>query len=144
MALFDQLGVSHVIHCGDVGGSAVFEELAGRPCTFVWGNTDEPDQSLLIFLRTVGLRPPERVPTTIELGGKTFAIFHGHERGFEAAIDCLEVDYVLHGHTHEPRDEFNNGKRIVNPGALHRARRPTVATVDTVSDQVILYDLTHT
>ena len=44
--LFDRLGVERIIHCGDVGGIPVFDELIDRPFDFVWGNTDFPSQSV--------------------------------------------------------------------------------------------------
>ena len=62
MALFDLLGVSKIIHCGDVGGTGVFDELVGRDLTFVWGNTDCPGAGLFAYLETVGVAAPDRVP----------------------------------------------------------------------------------
>ncbi len=141
MALFDKLGVGHVIHCGDVGRAEVFDELVGRPCTFVWGNMDVPDGGLAAYLQTVGIRPPDGVPVRLTLDGKTFAVFHGHERGFNRAIDTLDVDYILHGHTHIARDTRRKRTRIINPGALYRARRRTVATLDTDADQLTFYEI---
>ena len=136
MALFDELGVDHVIHCGDVGGMPVFDQLAGRPCTFVWGNMDFPDDGLLAYIETIGLAVPNEAPVRLTLDGKRFAVFHGHEDGFERALASLAVDYVLHGHTHVARDDRRGDTRIINPGALHRARRKTVATLDTAVDEL--------
>lgn len=141
MQLFDRLDADYVIHCGDVGGPAVFDELVGRPCRFVWGNMDVPDNGLLAYLQTVGLEPPGCVPLRLTLDGKSFAVFHGHEPGFRQALDTLDVDYILHGHTHALRNEEIRGKRIINPGALHRARRKTVATLDTSADQLIFHPI---
>ncbi len=137
MALFDKLGVEQVIHCGDIGGTAVFDELVGRPCTFVWGNMDVPDSALAAYLNTVGIRPPDGVPLRLTFDGKTFAVFHGHEPGFNRALATLAVDYILHGHTHVTRDEFRQQTRIINPGALHRARRKTVATLNTATGELV-------
>lgn len=155
MALFDKLGVSHVIHCGDVGSPAVFDEMIGRPCTFVWGNMDFPEDGLLTYAQSLGLPIPQEVPVRLELGGKRFAVFHGHEPGFDTAIQAarkrcsprssrasvLTVDYILHGHTHVACDEKYNGKRVINPGALHRAARKTVATLDTETDQLTFHEI---
>lgn len=140
VALFDRLGVQHLIHCGDVGRTSVFDELVGRPLAFVWGNTDEPSGKLLAYLDTVGLSPPEDIPLRLELDGKRFAVFHGHERAFDYA-ERLDVDYVLHGHSHERRDERIGRVRFINPGALHRARVPTVATLDTAIDKLVFHEL---
>lgn len=137
MALFDELGVEHVIHCGDIGGTTVFDELVGSHCTFVWGNMDHPESGVVAYLHTVGIRPPDATPRRLTLDGKTFAIFHGHERGFNLAVATLAVDYILHGHTHVTRDERRQQTRIINPGALYRARRKTVATLNTATDELV-------
>lgn len=136
MTLFDRLGTSYVIHCGDVGGQAVFDELVGRRVSFVWGNMDLPNDGHLAYLEAVGIPLPSDIPLRLTLDGKTFAVFHGHERGFNRAVNTLEVDYILHGHTHVPRDERLKGKRIICPGALYQARRKTAATLDTATDEL--------
>lgn len=136
LTLFDRLGAQHVIHCGDVGGPEVFDEVVGRAFTFVWGNTDQPSSGLLAYLGTVGITAPTSVPTDLTLDGKRFTVFHGHEAGFDAAIRRSAADYLLHGHTHERRDERRGSMRIVNPGALHRASPRTVATLETSTDEL--------
>lgn len=141
MTLFDKLGISQVIHCGDVGSTEVFDEMIGRSCAFVWGNMDFPHDGLLSYARSLGLPIPEEVPVRLELDGKRFAVLHGHEPGFNVALQRLDVDYILHGHTHIARDEMLHGKRIINPGALHRAARKTVATLDTQTDQLTFHEI---
>jgi putative phosphoesterase len=141
VALFDQMGVAHIIHCGDVGGIEVFDELAGRDLTFVWGNTDFPAGGLLAYLHSVRIAVPDAAPVRLTLDGRSFAVFHGHEPGFEFAHDQLDVDYILHGHTHEQRDDRAASTRIINPGALHRAKRKTVATLDTADDVLTFHDI---
>ena len=143
MELFDKLGVSHVIHCGDVGSREVFDEMIGRPLSFVWGNMDFPEDGLLTYAQSLGLTIPGQVPVRIEIDGKRFAVFHGHETSFDTALQQLDVDYVLHGHTHVACDEKLNGIRIINPGALHRAARKTVATLDTGTDQLTFHEIGH-
>ncbi len=140
MALFDKLGVTHMIHCGDVGGINVFDEMIDRPLSFVWGNTDNPSNSVYAYLEVVGLQPPGEIPVTVTLDAKRFAVFHGYESSFDYAHE-LDVDYVLHGHTHTMRDEKLNGTRFINPGALHRANPKTVATLDTESDELIFHEI---
>ena len=92
MALFDRLGVGHIIHCGDVGGTSVFDELVGRVCTFVWGNMDVAGEGIEDYLQTVGIPVPRKIPVTLELDGRTLAVFHGHEPGFRSALGELDVD----------------------------------------------------
>ena len=139
--MFDRLGAAHIVHCGDVGGPPVFDELVGRQLSFVWGNMDFPDGPMIEYLCTVGLAAPVEPPLRLQLDGKTLAVFHGHEPDFTVAMKELDVDYLLHGHTHVARDERLNGKRVINPGALFRTPRKTVATLDTDTDTLTFHDL---
>ena len=139
LALLDQAGAEHLIFCGDLGDSEVFDQLAGRPCDFVWGNCDYPDPNLQTYVKTIGLSLPGPPPLLLTLGGKTFAVFHGHESSFNAAIENPSVDYILHGHSHLKRDERRRQCRIINPGALYRAAIKTVATLDTETDTLTFH-----
>jgi len=141
-ALFDQLGVSLIIHCGDVGGLEVFSEFVGRPFRFVWGNTDHPSGRLHADLKTVEIKEPEQVPLRIASSDRSIDVFHGHESQFHRVLDNPQADYILHGHTHVARDERIGSARIINPGALHRARAYTVATLDPVEDVVQFHPIT--
>jgi hypothetical protein len=141
MALFDALGVGHFVHCGDVCGTGVLEEMIGRNLTFVWGNMDEPDPGTDAYIRTLGLTPPGLPPERFEIDGQRFAVFHGHERGFARSVETLDVDYLLHGHTHVRRDERIGDRRIINPGALHRATVKTVATLNPVTDELRFHEI---
>ena len=141
MALFDKEGVDQVIHCGDIGGKDVFDELIGRPCHFVWGNCDRPSAALRSYLETVGLTEPGEVPLRLTLGGKRFAVLHGHEAAASRIESISDADYVLHGHSHARRDERIGTVRIINPGALYRARTKTVAILDPATDELTFHEL---
>ena len=141
LAIFDEARAERVIHCGDVGGQAAFDELVGRQVRFVWGNTDMPNGALRAYLATVGLTPPDEVPLLVEWAGKRMAVFHGHERGFRTAVQDLDVDYIFHGHSHLRRDERIGSVRVINPGALHRAAIYTVATLNLATDELRFHEV---
>lgn len=147
--LLESRGAQYLVHCGDLGGERVLDELAGRSVSFVWGNGDYPDARLLAYARRLGLKPPEEVPLCIELGQRRLCVFHGHETLFMRLTRWLDkgetarieeaigrVDYVLYGHTHVANDLRLGGLRLINPGALHRAAEHTVATLDLARDAV--------
>lgn len=140
LTLFDELNVKHIFHCGDVGDQDVFDEFVGRRFSFVWGNCDIPDGGTREYLRTVGIAEPSAVPLICNVGGKTFAVFHGHEREF-TRLDRIDADYVLCGHSHQRRDERIGTLRIINPGALHRANPKTVATLNTENDALQFHEI---
>jgi uncharacterized protein len=71
----------------------------------------------------------------LELGGKTFAVFHGDDFTLSRRLTLEKRhDYLLQGHSHVRMDERVGRMRVINPGALHRANPKTVAVLDTESD----------
>lgn len=141
--IFDIHGVDAIAHCGDVGGIETLEILAGRPLWFVWGNTDCPDPNWRPILQAIGAPWPQGVPVRFELDGRQFALCHGHERVFDAECRAGTSDYVLHGHTHVYADNRSGRSRIINPGALHRARRKTIAILDISTDQLEYFTVSN-
>jgi putative phosphoesterase len=127
--LLEARGVEYLVHCGDICSEAVLDDLAGHPCTFVWGNCDSPGPTMRKYLQSLGLAWPEP-PVILELGGKRIAVFHGHERSFASVADRVDLDYVFYGHTHKYADRRVGRVRFINPGALHRAKPHTCALLD--------------
>lgn len=149
VALLRRLGAEALIHCGDIGGTDVLEQLVGLPAWFVWGNMDaapRPDQ----LAARLGLHPPGRLPLRIDLAGCGVLVCHGHEAAFEDVLDAARaasagaavpellrgVRYALYGHTHTAAVQRIGPVAFVNPGALQRARAYSVATIDTADDVV--------
>ena len=93
------------------------------------------------YLRSVGLPEPDGVPLRLNWADKRIAVYHGHEPGFRQAPQALEVDYILHGHTHTQSDHRVGSVRVINPGALHRAAPCTVATLDLRSDALTVHEI---
>ncbi len=59
-------------------------------------------------------------------------MIHGDDAGrLQGMVNGGALDLVLHGHTHEFRDEHVGRTRIVNPGAIHRTPAPSVCLLDT-------------
>ncbi len=124
------------IHCGDVGSSAVLDHLAGVPAAFVWGNNDWDREKLERYAARLEIGCHGAL-ADLELDGKTFAVIHGDDlRLRHALLTAQRHDYLLQGHTHVRHDERVGRTRIINPGALHRARQKTVALLDTATDRL--------
>lgn len=147
LQMLRQLGAEAFVHCGDVGGAAVFELFAGLPTWFVWGNTDFPDETLQRYVASLGITVPHSIPARIEVDGCSIAVYHGHEAQFTRLTRQIEQrnlttfseltagwNYILFGHTHRPADTRLDPVRLINPGAVQRARPPTVATLDLARD----------
>lgn len=146
IGLLQRLGAEAFVHCGDIGGAAVLEEMVGLRAWVVCGNTDCPDSALLRYAATLDLTISE-LPLRFELSGRSIAVFHGHEQEITELIDNLrdtrqvpaafgKCDYVLFGHTHVACESRIGSLHLINPGALHRAPVYTVATLDLAQDEV--------
>jgi len=93
-------------HLGDVCTEVIIDELraVGPPITVVRGNCDSNlDWPLVVDLVRSGLKfrlqhiPPDHTPDG--------------------------VDFVLHGHTHVPRNERRGSVLFLNPGCVTRANQ---------------------
>jgi putative phosphoesterase len=134
IAALKAAGAESFLHCGDVGGEGVLDLLAGLPVAFVWGNTDWDRAALQRYAQDLGLECFGGFGE-IERGGKLIAITHGDDaRAVRRVLDGQRHDYLFLGHSHVKADERVGRVRVINPGALHRAREKTVATLDTTSD----------
>ncbi len=98
--------VDEIWHLGDVCAPALLETIreVGPPLTIVRGNCDSDlEWPLTADVQRNGVRfrlvhiPPSRAPENI--------------------------DVLLHGHTHVPRDEVRDGVRFLNPGCVTRPNR---------------------
>jgi putative phosphoesterase len=128
-------GAEAFFHCGDIGGEAVLDQLVGRRCWFVWGNLDYPTDELRAYAEAVGLKAVTN-GSAVELAGKKIGLWHGHEQGFRKAIRSGALDYIFHGHTHAQSDVREGSTRVINPGALYRARIKTAAALDLLADEL--------
>jgi len=135
ITLLERRGAKKLIHCGDLCGQSVLDELAGHDCAFVWGNCDHPDAAMRAYLKRVGLPWPES-PLRMTLAGKRIAVCHGHERTMDDLLEDDALDYLFHGHSHQMKDERHGNCRIINPGALYRAAQHTVSLLDLATDDL--------
>lgn len=127
-------GAEFYIHCGDVGGEGILDQLAGLPAAFVWGNNDYDRMDLQRYAERLEIACYGNF-ADLELGGKRFAVLHGDDfRLRQRILTEQRHDYLLQGHTHVRQDERVGTIRCINPGALHRTKQKSVALLDTATD----------
>jgi len=141
IALLKARGAEFFIHCGDVGSEKVVDQLAGLQAAFVFGNCDWDRDQLERYARNIGVAC-HGVFADLELAGKRIAVLHGDDPHLrERLLIAQSHDYLLQGHTHVQLDHRVGRTRIINPGALFRARRKTVALLDTGTDQLTFLEV---
>jgi len=123
-----------LLHLGDLCDRAVIDELAGArrpggepvPVRFVFGNMDFDTDEDASYASNLGVACDHPIGV-YEMAGQRLIAHHGHVPGVEEAAIGAGPAYYLHGHTHRLRDDRVGGVRVINPGALHRAKRHTCA-----------------
>lgn len=129
-----------ILYMGDVETHEVLDALAGNCVTMVFGNCDYVS-NLYEYAVMLGLEV-QHPAGVIAVDEKRIAFLHGDDNSqFQQFLDDDSIDVVVHGHTHEKRDEVVNNTRCINPGALHRAPVYTVAVLDTADDTLTYYEL---
>ncbi len=105
-------GADEIWHLGDVVTPSLLESIRaiGVPLTIVRGNCDANFEWPLVVDH--------------ERHGIRFRLIHIPPREAPG-----EIDVLLHGHTHVPRDEVRNGVRFLNPGCVTRPNRGAPASV---------------
>ncbi|MFB6145309.1 MAG: YfcE family phosphodiesterase [Candidatus Nanohaloarchaea archaeon] len=100
-----------VVHAGDFASEETYQELdSGYSLTAVKGNCDFFDLP---------------VSRTFEVSGIKFGVYHGtgisprgdHETLVDIAKNKLEVDVLIHGHTHQEEAVEVEGIVLLNPGS---------------------------
>ncbi|MBC8203238.1 MAG: metallophosphoesterase family protein [Planctomycetes bacterium] len=132
-------GCTKFIHLGDVEIVEVLDELIGFDVVLVFGNCDWGAR-LYDYAVTVGIDVRDGADV-LTVDGKRIAFLHGHDEEKYHFFLNDGVDYLLHGHTHEKRDEMVNKTRCINPGALHRAAVYTVAVLDPSADTLVFLEV---
>jgi putative phosphoesterase len=127
-------GAKYLIHCGDIGSESVLDALAGHPSMFVFGNNDWDRRGLAEYAKTIGVACGND-EGKLSFNNKLVVVTHGDDsRIVSRVLSAQLVDYLFVGHTHVAMDSRERRVRVINPGALYRAARKTVALLDTQSD----------
>jgi len=149
MKTFADHGCHVIVHCGDISNRSSVEALAHSPMDayLVAGNMDRHYTDLPLHAHHAGIHFH---PLFIEVplgDGRHLVAAHGHQQELLAELIAgWQFPYLCHGHTHRRRDERDRTVRIICPGALWRPRkpsRPSVAVLDTDSDELAFIDLSN-
>lgn len=136
LATLRDRGADLIVHCGDVGGRQVLDELKQIDAAFVWGDRDQDRMGLLRHARTLNV-VCFGVLGELDLDGKRAVLVHGDDKKLiRRLLDEQQYDYLLCGHDAEGEDRKVGKTRVINPGWLHGGPSQNCALVSTTSDEV--------
>jgi len=132
LAKLQQEHITTVLHAGDVTSARMLRLFKAFDVWVARGNMDH-DPALNATVHELFGAQRLAVIHKLTLDGHTLTLVHnGESAAGRELIQSRDYDYVIHGHSHHPRDETLAGTRVINPGALGntRWRRPTFAILD--------------
>lgn len=146
-----EAGAEMLLHLGDIGTVEVIDALAVEsprtgeqvPARVVFGNTDWDIRELGQYAEDLGIAV-DHPAGRIALDSGECAYCHGHETPPMERALADGVRYLCHGHTHRTLDVRKAATRIINPGALFRAKRYTAALLDTRNDHLSILPIGET
>ena len=128
--MLESLDVDAVVHCGDIGSSAIPPLFRAWPTHYVLGNIDPPGLELQEAIAAAG-HTYHGVFGSIEIEGVPIAFLHGDDLTLlNQEIGNGRWGLVCHGHTHRASLTRRGSTWVLNPGAIYRARPRSLAIVD--------------
>jgi len=133
--LLQAAGAEALIHCGDLMSPDIVFACGVLPSYFVFGNNDYELAELRLAMKPVDAVCLECAGEVV-LAEKRIAVTHGHLHKDIRRLVEAKPDYRLYGHSHIASDRHEDGIRWINPGALQRAEKYSVALLDLKTDKL--------
>ncbi len=124
--------VDLVLHCGDVGSTEVMSVFTDWESHWVQGNCDGDAPLLANFATEHPTLHWHGLFADLELPGqRRLALLHSHEQSrFAATCEADRYALVCYGHTHHAEQHQVRNTLVLNPGALYRVSRKSIAIVE--------------
>jgi putative phosphoesterase len=128
--------ITTILHCGDIDDPETVEMFRGFATHFVFGNCDIDEGPLREAMADIGATLHDHFGS-LELEGVKLAFTHGDENILMRDVERSGYyDFLFYGHTHQAEEHRTGPTRVINPGALHRARPKTFVVLDLASREM--------
>jgi putative phosphoesterase len=118
-----------ILHCGDIEDAETVP-LFPQNTHFVYGNCDSDRAGIKAAVQELGATLHEPFGH-LELAGTNIAFVHGDDKRLLHDLENADAfDFLFYGHTHEAKEHRAGRTRVINPGALYRARPKSFVVVD--------------
>jgi putative phosphoesterase len=136
LAELRQRGITTLLHCGDIDDPETVALFRGFTMHFVFGNCDMDHAALREAMDEIGATLHDHFGS-VELEGVKLAFTHGDNKTLMRDVERSGYyDFLFYGHTHQAEEHRHGPTRLINPGALHRARLKTFLVLDLASQEV--------
>lgn len=136
LAIIDEHHVECILHCGDIEDAETVW-LFPPNTHFVFGNCDVERTSLRQAIHGIGATLHEPYGS-IEIDGKRIAFIHSDDqRTFRQLEHSGAYDFLFYGHSHVAGEHQMGSTRVINPGALHRARIKTLVILEPRTGELV-------
>jgi putative phosphoesterase len=130
LEMLKEQDIKLILHCGDIEDAETVHLFKDFDAHFVYGNCDWDKAVLREAMRETGATLHEPFGN-LEIEGVKLAWTHGDDKRLLREIENGgHFDYVFYGHTHQAEQHQSGVTRVVNPGALHRARPKSIVVLD--------------
>ena len=130
LALLQGRKINTLLHCGDIEDSETVWLFQGFTAHFVFGNCDTERHSIRQAVYGIGETLHDGYGY-VEMEGVKIAFTHGDNARLLHDLEASEAfDFLFYGHTHKAEEHRTGPTRVINPGALHRARPKTLVVLD--------------
>ena len=135
LQLVEARNVELILHCGDIEDAEAVWLFPGKT-HFVFGNCDTERASIRQAVYGIGATLHEPYGS-LDLDGVKIAFIHSDDRKlFRELEHGGRYEYLFYGHSHVAEQHQTGPTRVINPGALHRARVKTFVVLNLKSGEI--------
>jgi uncharacterized protein len=136
LQLLQDRKINTIIHCGDLDDAETVWLFKGFTAHFVYGNCDTEKLSIQQAVHGIG-ETLHGAWGQVELEGVKIAFLHGDDKPLmDDVLQSGHFDFLFYGHTHVAQEHRVGPTRVINPGALYRARVKTFVVLDLATREV--------
>ena len=133
--IFRDESVSKIIHLGDFVSPEIIYLFEGWDISAVLGNNDRDEEGILKVFEEIGGRLEKEI-LEFNVDGIKVCAYHGTKPAMRRRlIDSKKYNLFLYGHTHKAEKKKIKKTLCVNPGALKRVIKPSIALYDTLTKE---------
>lgn len=138
------LGVTTLIHCGDLTRPDLPAYFEGFKVIYTFGNCDKLTGLIRAGVQTLSNNSVAAASFDGRIDDRRILVFHGDIEGqVMEAVRLRCYDYIIHGHTHLHSDLRQLKTRIINPGALGGVKRESrsFCVLDLETDDLVFHQV---